>query len=112
MTSLRPSANLVVVTALTLVYVIVGKLGLMLAFVHASATAVRPRALRLRSRPGCLQIRGAHRSGEQNGERHVRRDQPLLRRLLKLGRLRHGLVDVVAGGCGGGSHRGAAVGPL
>ncbi len=34
--------NLVVVAALTLVYVIAGKLGLMLAFVHASATAVWP----------------------------------------------------------------------
>src|SRR2546425_2055235 len=42
MTPLRPSKNLVVVAALTLVYVIAGKLGLMLAFVHASATAVWP----------------------------------------------------------------------
>ncbi len=42
MTPLRPSTNLVVVAALTLVYVIAGKLGLMLAFVHASATAVWP----------------------------------------------------------------------
>ena len=44
MTPLRPSKNLVVVAALTLVYVIAGKLGLMLAFVHASATAVWPPA--------------------------------------------------------------------
>src|SRR6266576_5053966 len=42
MMPLRPSKNLVVVAALTLVYVIAGKLGLMLAFVHASATAVWP----------------------------------------------------------------------
>jgi PAS domain S-box-containing protein len=42
MTPLRPSKNLVIVAALTLVYVIAGKLGLMLAFVHASATAVWP----------------------------------------------------------------------
>jgi PAS domain S-box-containing protein len=42
MTPLRPAKNLVVVAALTLVYVIAGKLGLMLAFVHASATAVWP----------------------------------------------------------------------
>src|SRR5437660_8073963 len=42
MTPLRPSKNLVVVAALTLVYVIAGKLGLRLAFVHASATAVWP----------------------------------------------------------------------
>src|SRR3989442_9882106 len=42
MTPLRPSKNLVVVAALTLVYVIAGKLGLMVAFVHASATAVWP----------------------------------------------------------------------
>src|SRR3989442_11456426 len=42
MTPLRPSKNLVGVAALTLVYVIAGKLGLMLAFVHASATAVWP----------------------------------------------------------------------
>ncbi len=40
MTPLRPSKNLVVVAALTLVYVIAGKLGLMLAFVHASVTAM------------------------------------------------------------------------
>src|SRR5256885_6193442 len=39
---LRLFKNLVVVAALTLVYVIAGKLGLMLAFVHASATAVWP----------------------------------------------------------------------
>src|SRR5713101_3901348 len=44
MTPLRPSKNLVVVAALTLVYLIAGKLGLMLAFVHASATAVWPPA--------------------------------------------------------------------
>src|SRR4029450_5571648 len=42
MTPLLPSKNLVVIAALTLVYVIAGKLGLMLAFVHASATAVWP----------------------------------------------------------------------
>ena len=44
MTPLPPSKNLVVVAALTLCYVIAGKLGLMLAFVHASATAVWPPA--------------------------------------------------------------------
>src|SRR5436309_15788488 len=42
MTPLRPSKNLVVVAALAAVYVIAGKLGLMLAFVHVSATAVWP----------------------------------------------------------------------
>src|SRR5262250_2797778 len=40
MTPLRLSTNLVVGAALTLVYVVAGKLGLMLAFVHASATVV------------------------------------------------------------------------
>src|SRR5207253_4949817 len=84
MTPLRPSKNLVVVAALTLVYVIAGKLGLMLAFVGLPGPAVRPWALRLRSRPGCLPIRRAHRTGEHGGERHVRRDQPLPRRLLEL----------------------------
>jgi PAS domain S-box-containing protein len=40
MTPLRLSTNFVVGAALALVYVVAGKLGLMLAFVHASATAV------------------------------------------------------------------------
>ena len=42
MTLSRLSANLAMGTALTLVYAVAGKLGLMLAVVHASATAVWP----------------------------------------------------------------------
>src|SRR5206468_8095273 len=42
MTLSRLSENLAVGAALTLVYLVAGKLGLMLAFVHASATAVWP----------------------------------------------------------------------
>src|SRR5215471_16237334 len=42
MTPLRLSTKVVAGAALTLVYVVAGKLGLMLAFVHASATAVWP----------------------------------------------------------------------
>src|SRR5258705_8789998 len=42
MTLSRLSENLADGAALTLVYLVAGKLGLMLAFVHASATAVWP----------------------------------------------------------------------